>query len=182
VPPGDHETPSRCIRYGFRDTPIGVVLLAATDRGLCSLRICPEAEPRKALAELRTEFPKAALVEDRDAVRAYADSLVAFLEARAERFAPPLDVLSGTPFQREVWNELQRVPPGETISYTALAARIGRPTAIRAVGGACARNGIAIAIPCHRAVRADATLAGYRWGLGWKRRLLEIEAALAGSR
>ena len=164
------------IQFGFFDTQIGVVLLAATPRGLCALRLCLFHRAEEQLSDVRGDFPEAEMVEEPTALQPYADQLVAFLEARTDIFNPPLDILSGTTFQREVWAELQRVPPGETVSYTKLAARVGRPSAVRAVAGACAGNPLAIAIPCHRAVRSDGSLAGFRWGLEWKQRLLALEA------
>jgi AraC family transcriptional regulator of adaptative response/methylated-DNA-[protein]-cysteine methyltransferase len=167
------------ISYGFFDTQIGVVLLAATARGLCALRICQFVGAEEQLADVRADYPAAEIREDAAAVQPYADQLVAFLDARSESFRPRLDLLSGTTFQREVWAELQRTRPGDVFSYTDLAARVGRPDAVRAVAGACAANGIAIAIPCHRAVRRDGSLAGFRWGKDWKRRLLDLEAQMA---
>jgi AraC family transcriptional regulator of adaptative response/methylated-DNA-[protein]-cysteine methyltransferase len=168
------------IDFGFFETQIGVVLIAATKRGLCSLRIIGAAgTPEQAageLAELRATYAYATLAENPAAVQTYADQLVAFLDARSANFCPPLDILEGTTFQREVWAELQKLAPGETVSYTELARRIGRPTATRAVAAACAANNVAIAIPCHRCIRADGSLAGYRWGIEWKRRLLALEA------
>jgi AraC family transcriptional regulator of adaptative response/methylated-DNA-[protein]-cysteine methyltransferase len=167
------------IDYGFFDTQIGVVLLAATPRGLCSLRICQFVGAQEQLDELRRDFPKAEMGENPPAVQPYADQLVAFLDARSETFCPRLDIFFGTTFQREVWAELQRIKPGEVISYTDLAARVGCPSAVRAVANACASNHLAIAIPCHRVVRHDGSLAGYRWGTQWKRRLLDWEAEMA---
>ena len=167
------------VDYGFFDTQIGVVLLAATARGLCSLRICQVVGAQEQLDDVRRDFPMAEMEENAAAVQEYADQLVAFLEARAETFRPRLDLLTGTTFQREVWAELQRIKPGEVISYSTLASRVGRPAAVRAVASACARNGLAIAIPCHRVVQKDGSLAGYRWGTEWKRRLLSLEAEMA---
>lgn len=166
------------IDYGFFDTPLGVALLAATPHGLCTLRLCQFRGAQEQIADARVDFSAAEFVEAPEFVQAYADELAAFLDAQADTFSPPLDILRGTPFQREVWAELQTLRPGETISYTALAHRVGRPSAVRAVAGACAGNQIAIAIPCHRAVRSDGSLAGFRWGLEWKQRLLEIESGL----
>ena len=166
------------IDYGFFETPLGGVLLAATPRGLCALRLCHRSSQQQ-LDEVQADFAAAAFTDNPGAVQAYADPLVAFLEARTENFCPALDLMQGTTFQREVWAELQKVRPGETISYTDLAQRVGRPAAVRAAGGACARNSLAIAIPCHRACRLDGTLAGFRWGGEWKQRLLEIEARIS---
>ena len=168
------------IDFGFFDTQIGVVLLAATGRGLCSLRICQFVGAEEQLAEVRSDYPEAEVVENPEAAQPYADQLVAYLDARSERFCPRLDILYGTTFQREVWAELQRTKLGEVFSYTDLAARVGRPAAVRAVASACARNHIAIAIPCHRAVRQDGSLAGFRLGTDWKRRLLDLEAQIGG--
>ena len=170
------------IDYGFFDTPLGIALLAATGRGLCALRLCQFSGAEAKRDELRGDYPAADLRECAETAQLYADALVNFLEARAATFRPPLDLLAGTTFQREVWAELQRVAPGETLSYTELAARVGRPRAVRAVAGACARNHIAIAIPCHRIVSANGSLAGYRWGKEWKRRLLDLEAEFARRR
>ena len=171
------------IRYAFFDTPLGSALICATERGKCDLCLCQfgdktgdDAPGDFALSEVKRDFPEAVFIEDAEAVQEYANQLVAFLDARAETFAPRLDVLRGTTFQREVWAELQNIRPGETISYTELAKRVGRPNAVRAVAGACAANRIAVAIPCHRVVRENGDIAGYRWGLEWKRRLLALEA------
>src|SRR5262249_31436385 len=125
----------------------------------------------------RAPLPFAELDEKPELLQRYADQLVAYLDNQTgAEFLPPLDILEGTTFQREVWTELQNVKPGETITYTELAARIGRPDAVRAVANACACNELAIAIPCHRAIRQDGTLAGYKWGVEWKQRLLVLEA------
>jgi AraC family transcriptional regulator of adaptative response/methylated-DNA-[protein]-cysteine methyltransferase len=167
-----------CIEYGFFETQLGVVLLAATSRGLCALRLCQFHGAQQELDELHVDFPAAKIMENPGPVQIYADQLVAFLEARTAAFCPALDILSGTTFQREVWAELQKLSPGETISYTDLARRVGRPSAVRAVASACARNHLAIAVPCHRAVRQDGSLAGFRWGIEWKQRLLEMESRM----
>lgn len=177
--PGELRALGRGVRIAFAvfDTPLGPALLAATERGLCALRLCSLASAEEHLAELRSEFPEADFAEDPAALQPYADQLVAWLEARADRFDPRLDV-HGTAFQREVWAELRRVPPGETASYAEIARRLGRPRAARAVGQACGRNPIAIAIPCHRIVGGTGDLRGYRWGEEWKRRLLALEAEM----
>ena len=167
--------------YGFFETQIGIVMLAATKRGLSSLRMCganPSAEQlAEQLAEFCREFPNAEVEENPTALQSYADQLVAYLDARTgAEFCPALDILQGTTFQREVWAELQKIRPGDTVTYSELARRVGRPEAVRAVASACASNLIAIAVPCHRAIRQDGSLAGYRWGVAWKRRLLALEA------
>ncbi|MDQ2800194.1 MAG: methylated-DNA--[protein]-cysteine S-methyltransferase [Armatimonadota bacterium] len=163
------------MNYGFFQTPLGIVLVAATENGLCSLRIGTADSAEQKLAELRQDHPGAAMMEETAAVQRYADPLMAYLEGREKNFAPHLEFLSGTAWQRMVWAELQRIPPGQTLSYTEVAARVGRPAAVRAVGSACAANEIAIAVPCHRVRRQDGSLAGYRWGLDWKQRLLDLE-------
>jgi AraC family transcriptional regulator of adaptative response/methylated-DNA-[protein]-cysteine methyltransferase len=172
------------ITFGFFETQLGVVMLAATPRGLCALALCGQTPTPDSLAarvaELHQRFPRASFEEDATQIQAYADQLVAFLEARADSFRPQVDILEGTTFQREVWATLQTLKAGETLSYTELAARVGRPRAVRAVAQACAKNDLAIAIPCHRVVHQDGSLAGYRWGVEWKRRLLDLEAQLVG--
>jgi AraC family transcriptional regulator of adaptative response/methylated-DNA-[protein]-cysteine methyltransferase len=168
------------IAFGFFDTPLGIVLMGRTERGLCALRLCAFTGAECELADMRAEFPQAKFVEDPTAMQADADQLVAFLDARAETFAPCLDILRGTTLQREVWAELQRLKPGEVISYSTLAERVGHPEEIRAVTDACAINNLAIAIPCHRACHKDGRMEGVRWGTVWKQRLLELEARMAG--
>ncbi|MEP7287207.1 MAG: methylated-DNA--[protein]-cysteine S-methyltransferase [Chloroflexota bacterium] len=171
------------IDFGFFETQVGIVLMAATRRGMSSLRICGANPSADRLAEevslLRSDYPQADLDENPEAVQVYANQLVTYLDTRTGAdFCPPLDILEGTTFQREVWAELQKVEPGETITYSELAARIGKPHAVRAVANACSHNQLAIAIPCHRAIRQDGTLAGYKWGIEWKQRLLCIEAEM----
>lgn len=162
------------------ETPFGTALLAATPRGLCALRLCAPEDTERKREELRRDFPATQFVENPAALSPFATGLCAFLEGRAAVFSPPLDIVLGTPFQRTVWAELTRTSPGTVLTYSELAARLGRPDAVRAVAGACAQNGIAIAIPCHRVVRKSGHLAGFRWGLDWKSRLLQREARAAG--
>jgi AraC family transcriptional regulator of adaptative response/methylated-DNA-[protein]-cysteine methyltransferase len=170
------------IDFGVFDTVLGPVLMAATPRGLCALHPrspsapLPISVPLPIGEALPSDFSAWERRENPQALREYADGLAAFLERRTNHFTPTLDILTGTAFQRRVWAELQRIPAGQTLSYTTLAERLGQPRAVRAVAGACARNAIAIAIPCHRIVRADGALAGFRWGLECKRRLLAWEA------
>jgi AraC family transcriptional regulator, regulatory protein of adaptative response / methylated-DNA-[protein]-cysteine methyltransferase len=169
------------VNFGFFETQIGIVMIAATKRGLSSLTLCganPSVEDlARQVDELAQRLSNAELEENAAELQSYADQLVTYLDARTgAAFCPPLDILEGTTFQREVWAELQRIEPGETITYTELAVRIGKPNAVRAVANACASNNVAIAIPCHRCIRQDGTLAGYRWGVAWKHKLLCIEA------
>lgn len=169
------------VNYGFFSTQVGVVILAATERGVCFIALCGvEADletMESRLDSLRGLLPEAELIENLGAIQEYADHLVAFLERRTPEFCPPLDIIQGTTFQREVWAELRRTQAGEILSYRELAERLGRPEAVRAVASACARNNVAIAIPCHRVRRSDGSLSGYRWGVEWKARLLALEAS-----
>ena len=170
------------INFGFFQTPIGVVLIGATTRGICTLFLCGAHPDHEALAdkidELKRGFPNAQLEEEPEAVQIYADQLVAFLTDRSPEFCPPMDIIQGTTFQREVWNALRDLKTGEVVTYSDIAERIGKPSSVRAVASAIGRNNLAIAIPCHRVVRKDGTLSGYRWGIAWKTRLLEIEAEM----
>jgi AraC family transcriptional regulator, regulatory protein of adaptative response / methylated-DNA-[protein]-cysteine methyltransferase len=174
------------INYGFFETQVGIVLIAATKRGLCTLRLCGAKNDDDRLsdevARFRADYEQADISEAPEAVQTYADQLVAFLDSRSADFCPTIDILQGTSFQREVWAELQNIAPGETVTYAELAARLGKPTATRAVANACACNELAIAIPCHRVIRSDGTLAGYRWGIAWKRNLLRLEEEYASRR
>ena len=122
-------------------------------------------------------FPHADLTADRGGLADRLDAVLARIADPAAGVAPPLDV-RGTPFQRDVWAALAEIPPGTTLTYTALAAAVGRPTAVRAVANACGANRLAVLIPCHRVVRSDGGPGGYRWGVGRKRALLEREGGL----
>ncbi|MFO1473564.1 MAG: methylated-DNA--[protein]-cysteine S-methyltransferase [Lysobacterales bacterium] len=168
------------LRWSTVDTALGTALVAASARGICMVEL--GAGERALEAKLRAEFPNAALQRvdaGRDAflaprVRAVADAL-AGKKAKVE-----VDLL-GTAFQKKVWDALMRIPPGQTRSYAEIASQLGTPSAARAVAGACARNRIAVLVPCHRVVRGDGSVGGYRWGLPLKRRLLQREGArLAG--
>lgn len=157
-------------------TPLGHVLGVASERGLCAVRIGPDLDPL--LAEVRAEFPRAELVHDPDALADVARGLAALATGHP---APdlPLD-LRGTAFQARVWAALRRIPAGETRTYAQVADELGAPAAVRAVARACATNRVALVVPCHRVVRTDGGLGGYRWGLEVKRELLELETAAAG--
>ena len=163
------------IRYATGSTRIGPVFIACDDQGLCALRLCSHAgDERRAEAEVRRMFPRADFQSDPRTARQFVPELNLLLEGKLPRVETPLN-LHGTPFQMRVWAEMQRVPRGETCTYSELARRVGRPRAVRAVGNACARNPIAILVPCHRVLRQDGTLGGYRWGASRKRMLLELE-------
>ena len=156
------------IRWTVADTSLGKMMLAATAKGICRLSFDEDE------AALRRRFPNAAIepggAEMGDLVR----RTVAAVDAPERPHDLPLDV-KGTAFQEAVWRELSRIPPGETLSYAALAARAGRPNAVRAAGTACGANQVAVLIPCHRARRGDGSLGGYAYGLDRKARLIEGE-------
>jgi AraC family transcriptional regulator of adaptative response/methylated-DNA-[protein]-cysteine methyltransferase len=164
---------SAVIRFAVGECSLGSILVAATERGVCSILLGDD--PDGLARDLQDRFPRARLVGgDLDFERLVA-KVVGFVEAPALGLDLPLDV-RGTAFQQRVWQALREIPAGRTSTYTKIAARIGAPRAVRAVARACASNAIAVAIPCHRVVRRDGTLSGYRWGVERKRRLLEREA------
>jgi AraC family transcriptional regulator of adaptative response/methylated-DNA-[protein]-cysteine methyltransferase len=161
------------IKYTLRDTPIGRMLLAATERGICALHF---GDDPALLAELRNEFPEAVLVAEGDGLDAHVSAVCAYLKGEEHRLDLPTDV-PGTAFQQRVWDALRAIPYGETRSYQEVAQSIGEPTAARAVARACATNRVALVVPCHRVVRGSGELSGYRWGVERKRRLLDEEKA-----
>lgn len=161
------------IRYGNAPCVLGVLLLAATDKGICSIEL---GDNEKDLTEaLRHRFPRAQLEPMNEQIEQWLRALVQFIEQPRSALQLPLDI-QGTAFQRQVWQALQDIPLGTTASYTDIAARIGKPSAARAVATACASNTLALAIPCHRVIRGNGELAGYRWGIERKRELLQREA------
>ncbi len=160
------------IRYGVATCSLGWLVVAATDRGVCSIEFGDE--PAELPTRLQARFPGAQVVEGGPDFVRVVEQVVAFVEAPSVGLDLPLDI-RGTAFQQRVWDALRQVPPGTTVGYAELAARIGRPEAARAVAGACAANGLAVAVPCHRVVRADGQLSGYRWGVERKRALLDVE-------
>ena len=159
------------IHFGVAMCYLGWVLAAATQRGLCAIDLGDN--PAELEAGLRSRFPNAEIVRDAD-FDGWMQQIVAFLDAPQRGLSLPLDI-QGTAFQRRVWAALREIPAGATLSYTDVAERIGEPDAVRAVAGACAANKLAVAIPCHRVVRKDGDLSGYRWGIERKRRLLAHE-------
>jgi len=160
------------IRYTIANSFLGKVLLAATDKGICSLQF-GDSE-RDLVSTLRREFAQAALSRDEPGLRPWLDSVVLHLSGAEVKLSLPLDVRA-TAFQWRVWKRLQTIPPGTTQSYSEVATALGRPAAARAVARACASNAVAVAIPCHRVVRRNGDLAGYRWGLERKEKLLARE-------
>lgn len=162
------------IRYAVAPCRLGYVLAAATERGICAILLGDQ--PRALVAELEQTFPNAVWDTPGRNFDVLLRGVIDLVETPARSAATlPLDI-RGTAFQQRVWNALRCVPPGTTISYAELARRIGSPKAIRAVGSACAANTLAVAVPCHRAVRADGSLSGYRWGIERKRALIANEA------
>ncbi len=161
------------IRHATGTSSLGTVLVAATDKGVCALLLGDD--PQQLAAELQRRFPVASLVAGGREFSGMVARAIRHLESPAEKWDLPLD-LHGTAFQKHVWQELRRIPAGSTDSYAAVAQRIGRPAAVRAVAGACAANPVAVAVPCHRVLRSDGGLSGYRWGIDRKRTLLDRES------
>ncbi|HEX3861490.1 MAG TPA: bifunctional DNA-binding transcriptional regulator/O6-methylguanine-DNA methyltransferase Ada [Stellaceae bacterium] len=153
-------------------TPLGQALVAATARGICMTALGDD--PAALEADLRRRFPAATLVADDKRLAGWAERVVRFITRPEDQPDLPLDI-RGTAFQAMVWRALQKIPLGETTTYSDLAAALGRPNAVRAVAQACANNKLALLVPCHRVVRRDGDLAGYRWGVERKRKLLERE-------
>jgi AraC family transcriptional regulator of adaptative response/methylated-DNA-[protein]-cysteine methyltransferase len=160
------------IRFAIGQSSLGAILVAATERGLCAILL--DDDPEFLIRDLQARFPKAELLGGDPDFDAWVAQVVGFVEAPGIGLSLPIDV-RGTAFQRRVWQALQAIPDGQTASYSDIAARIGQPAAVRAVAGACAANALAVAIPCHRVVRTDGSLSGYRWGIERKRALLERE-------
>src|SRR5437867_3322851 len=162
------------IRFAVGECSLGSILIAATEKGVCAILLGDD--PGALVRDLQDRFPKAQLIGGDRGFEQTVARVVGFVEAPALGLDLPLDV-RGTAFQQRVWQALREIPAGSTASYTQIAARVGSPTAVRAVARACASNPIAVAIPCHRVVRNDGALSGYRWGVQRKRTLLEREAA-----
>lgn len=167
------QAPDLAIRFAVGQCSLGAILVAATERGVCAVTLGDEPEPL--VRELEQRFARATLVGADPAFEALVAQVVGLVEQPRVDVRLPLDV-RGTAFQQRVWAALTRIPAGETRTYTQLAEELGAPKAARAVARACATNPVAVAIPCHRVVRADTSLAGYRWGIERKRELLAREA------
>ena len=160
------------IRYACADSPLGRMLIAATERGVCSIQF---ADSDGELIEgLKREFPFAVRKPDEGGLQTWIAALLSKMTGRELDANLPLDIRA-TAFQRRVWTYLQSIPFGATRSYSQVAKAIGQPTASRAVARACATNPVAVAIPCHRVVRADGNNSGYRWGIERKKVLLDLE-------
>lgn len=162
----------QAIQTAFASTDLGLVLVAATSRGLCAIELGDDKAAL--LAALRELFPHAEFQPATKAFRRQVAEVAAAVDRPQRGLKLPLDI-QGTAFQRRVWEALQQIPAGSTMTYAALAAKIGKPRAVRAVGTACGANKLSIAVPCHRAVGSDGKLHGYRWGLERKKSLLARE-------
>jgi len=160
------------VRFAVGACSLGAILVAATGRGICAVLLGDD--PDLLLRDLQDRFPKARLIGADAAFEQQVAQVVGLVEAPRIGLDLPLDV-RGTAFQQRVWTALRTIPAGETVSYTELAQRIGAPAAVRAVAGACAANPVAVAIPCHRVVRTDGGLSGYRWGIERKAALIARE-------
>ena len=162
------------IRFAVGQASLGAVLVAATDKGVAAILIGDD--PEALVRDLEDRFPRAELVGGDAAFERTVAQVVGLVEAPGQKLDLPLDI-RGTAFQQKVWQALRAIPAGKTATYSEIARAIGRPSAVRAVAQACAGNPLAVAIPCHRVVRADGDISGYRWGVERKRELIAREAA-----
>jgi AraC family transcriptional regulator, regulatory protein of adaptative response / methylated-DNA-[protein]-cysteine methyltransferase len=160
------------IRYTCADSPLGRMLIAATERGICAIQFA--RSDGELIEGLKREFPFATRKSDQAGLQSWVDSLLKHMRGKALDSSLPLDIRA-TAFQRRVWTYLQSIPFGATRSYSQVAQAIGQPSACRAVARSCATNPVAVAIPCHRVVREDGSMGGYRWGIERKKALLEME-------
>jgi AraC family transcriptional regulator of adaptative response/methylated-DNA-[protein]-cysteine methyltransferase len=162
------------LRYACAESPIGTLLVAASDTGVAAILI--DSDPDRLRHELATAWPEATLVEDETAVAGAIDSIQRFLADPSQLLEFALD-LQGSKAERAVWSALRTIPVGETRSYGQIAKALPVSVTAQEVGAACAANVLALAIPCHRVIKADGGISGYRWGVARKRRLLALEAA-----
>jgi AraC family transcriptional regulator, regulatory protein of adaptative response / methylated-DNA-[protein]-cysteine methyltransferase len=161
------------IRVGVRSCALGLVLVAATERGVCTIEFGDDAQELQMRVSKR--FPHSLLLKEDAQFDAWLEKILAHIQAPATALDLPLDI-RGTAFQQQVWKALRDIAPGQTHSYAQVAEKIGKPKAVRAVATACASNVLALAIPCHRVVRSNGELSGYRWGPERKKELLDAEA------
>jgi AraC family transcriptional regulator, regulatory protein of adaptative response / methylated-DNA-[protein]-cysteine methyltransferase len=161
------------IRFAIGQCSLGSILVAQSERGVCAILLGDD--PDELARDLQDRFPRANLIGGDGEFEQLVSQVVGFVEAPALGLDLPLDV-RGTAFQQRVWQALREIPVGETASYTDIANRIGSPGSAKEVSEACAANALAVAIPCHRVVKKDGALSGYRWGVNRKRALLEKEA------
>lgn len=160
------------IRFALGECSLGAILVACSAKGICAILLGDD--PERLLRDLQDHFPRAHLLGGDTSFEQLVAQVVGYIETPALGLALPLDI-QGTAFQQRVWQALREIPAGQTVSYSEIANRIGAPRAVRAVGTACGANRIAVAIPCHRVLRTDGSLSGYRWGIERKRALLERE-------
>lgn len=166
------------IRFAIAQGSLDAILVAATEQGVCAIQFGDDAQTL--IEQFQSRFSASELIGADADFEALVARVVGLVEQPGQDHELPLDI-RGTAFQQQVWQALRSIPPGETANYTDIARRIGRPTAVRAVASACAANELAVAIPCHRVVRADGGLSGYRWGVSRKRTLLLREQPSAPS-
>jgi AraC family transcriptional regulator of adaptative response/methylated-DNA-[protein]-cysteine methyltransferase len=166
--------PGMHIEYSITKTTLGHVLVGATERGISAIYL--GENDKQLVAELRAEYPKADVSQNSEGNAAWLKEIIKRIEGEAPSVELPLDV-QATAFQRRVWQELQKIPLGTTRTYTQVARALGNPNSVRAVARACATNPVSIVVPCHRVIRTDGQLAGYRWGLKRKQELLEREGS-----
>ena len=164
------------IRFGVGECSLGPILVAASEQGICAILLGDDADAL--VQDLQQRFPQAQLVGGDAPFERWMAQVIGYVDEPTRGLQLPLDV-RGTAFQQQVWQALRRIPVGSTVSYSDLAQMLGMPRASRAVAGACAANSLAVAIPCHRVVRRDGDISGYRWGVDRKRALLRHEAELA---
>lgn len=172
----DHHAgdPNSQICFTLKECSLGSILVAASKIGVCTIALGNDAYTLT--RDLHDRFPHAELVDDSNGFGQWVAKVVDFIEAPAIGLALPLDI-RGTAFQQKVWQTLQKIPIGKQMSYTEIAQCIGKPKSMRAVANACAANILAVAIPCHRVVRSDGNLSGYRWGVERKAELLRRESS-----
>jgi len=166
------------IRFAVGQCSLGAILVAGSARGICAISLGDD--PDALVRGLQDQFPRARLIGADAEFERWVAQVVGMVETPALGLSLPLDV-RGTAFQERVWRALRDIPPGTTTTYSEIAQRIGMPKSVRAVAGACAANKLAVAIPCHRVVRSDGGLSGYRWGVARKRVLIDREAAQAAA-
>jgi AraC family transcriptional regulator, regulatory protein of adaptative response / methylated-DNA-[protein]-cysteine methyltransferase len=164
------------IRFAIGESWLGSILVAASDKGVCAILLGDD--PDELVRDLQDRFPKAEVIGGDDDFELLVANVVGFLETPAVGLDLPLDI-RGTAFQQRVWEALRQIPAGSTASYAEIAERIGRPKSVRAVAQACGANALAVAIPCHRVVRTDGSLSGYRWGVERKGKLLRRDQGVS---
>jgi AraC family transcriptional regulator of adaptative response/methylated-DNA-[protein]-cysteine methyltransferase len=169
---------SNRIRFALGKCALGSILIATSERGLCEIALGDD--PDVLARDFLARFPQAELTAGDSAFDEWVARVIGFVEMPASGLDLPLD-MRGTAFQQKVWQVLRQIPAGAKVSYSEIAARIGAPKAVRAVAAAIAANALAVAIPCHRAIRLDGSLSGYRWGVERKAELLRRESAASAS-